>query len=134
MLIRTTALTALLALSGFGFTASAQAQTFGVSLRPDDGLRRRLHRFLLPAQRHLRRRGLRSGGGHDPSSYYGSIFADVGASAEARPGEIHARAAGHTGNIDAKPGFYSSAAYGYGYAYSFDRLTVSPTPSPRGPR
>ena len=58
------------------------------------------------------------------SSNYGSMLADVGASGEARPAELHAQASGHTENINAKAGFYSAPPYGYGYAHSFDRLTV----------
>jgi hypothetical protein len=126
MLTRTTALTAILTLAGLGFAGSAQAQYFGVE---------------ATAQTLGYTGGFTDNSGalfnatfadalSDPtgvtltSPYYGSVFADVGAAAEARPAELHAQAIAHTHSINAKPGFSGSAPYGYGYGHFFDRLTV----------
>jgi len=125
MLIRTTALTAILALAGLGFAGSARAQYFGVEVSAQTmgytgGF---TDSAYLPNATYV-------DAVSDPagvtlaSPYYGSVFADVGAASEARPGELHAQAAAHVNSIDARNGFSGSAPYGYGYAHSFDRLTV----------
>ena len=123
MSIRTTALTAILAFSGFA--ASAQAQYFGVEVSAQTmgytgGF---TDSSYLP-------NATFDDAVSDPagvtltSPYYGSVFADVGAASEARPGELHAQAVAHVNSIDARNGFSGSAPYGFGYAHSFDRLTV----------
>jgi len=123
MSIRTTALTAILAFSGFA--ASAQAQYFGVevSAQTMGYTGGSTDSAYLPNATFV-------DAVSDPagvtltSPYYGSVFADVGAASEARPGELHAQATAHVNSIDARNGFSGSAPYGYGYAHSFDRLTV----------
>jgi hypothetical protein len=133
MSIRTTALTALLTLSGLGLAASAQGQYFGIETSAqtlgypgcyNDSTYLPSATFVSSAA--------------DPaaatinSTYYGSMLADVGAAAEARQPELRAQAIGHTENVSANPGFYSAPAYGYGYAHSFDRLTVKSDTLPKG--
>jgi hypothetical protein len=125
MLIRTTALTAILTLAGLGFAGSAQAQYFGVevSAQTMGYTGGSTDSAYLPNATFV-------DAVSDPagvtltSPYYGSVFADVGAASEARPGELHAQAVAHVNSIDAKNGFSGSAPYGFGYAHSFDRLTV----------
>jgi len=133
MSIRTAALTALIALSGLGFAASAQSQTFGVETDAETLGYTGCYSSsqYLPSATYVSSVA-------DPaaatiiSPYYGSMLADVGASGEARPAELHAQASGHTENINARTGFYSAPSYGYGYAHSFDRLTVKSDSLPKG--
>jgi hypothetical protein len=123
MSIRTAALTAVLAFSGFA--ASAQAQSFGVevSAQTMGYTGGSTDSVYLPSATFV-------DAVSDParvtltSPYYGSVFADVGSASEVRPGELHAQAVAHVHSIDAKNGFSGSAPYGFGYAHSFDRLTV----------
>jgi hypothetical protein len=133
MSTRAFALTALLALSSFGFAASASAQTFGVQTQADTlgypGTYYDDH--YLPSSTFV-------SSVSDPASavisttYNGSMSADVGAWSEARQAEVHAKASAHSESINAKPGFYAGAPYGYAYAYAFDRLTVKSTTLPKG--
>jgi hypothetical protein len=123
MLIRTTALTAVLAFSGFA--ASAQAQYFGVeaSAQTMGYTGGYTDSAYLPNATSVDAVSDPAGAVIN-SSTNGSAFADVGASAEARTAELHAQAISHTHSISAKPGFTSSPPYGFGYAHAFDRLTV----------
>jgi hypothetical protein len=133
MSIRTAALTAVLALSSLGLAASAQAQTFGVETDAETLGYTGCYNSTqyLPSSTYVTSVA-------DPaaativSPYYGSMLADVGASGEARPAELHAQASGHTENLNAKAGFYSAPSYGYGYAHSFDHLTVKSDSLPKG--
>jgi hypothetical protein len=128
MSIRTAALTALVTLSGLGLaasTASAQAVYFGVETDAETlGYTGCYNSSTYLPSATFVSSVADPAGATITSPYYGSMLADVGASAEARQPELHARAAGHTENVSATPGFYSAPAYGYGYAHSFDRLTV----------
>jgi hypothetical protein len=119
--------TTLLALSGFGLAASAQAQMFGVETTAQTmgytGGSGTDSRYLPSATY--------TSALYDPaaatisSPYYGSALADVGAFAEAQPATLHAKVSAHTESINATSGFYSAPPYAYGYAHSFDHLTVT---------
>jgi hypothetical protein len=133
MFIRTAALTALLTLSGLGLAASAQAQYYGVETEAQtlgytgcftDS-------DYLPSATYVSSVS-DPAGATLTSPYYGSMFADVGASAEAQQPVLHAQAISHTHSINATPGFSGSAPYGYGYAHSFDRVTVTSSSLPKG--
>jgi hypothetical protein len=133
MFTRAAALTALLALSGFGLASSAQAQTFGVETTAETLGYPGCYRdsTYLPSAT-FGSSIADPAGATINSTNNGSMFVDVGASAEARQAELHAQAVGHTNNLSARPGFYSAPAYGYGYAYAFDRLTVKSASLPKG--
>jgi hypothetical protein len=133
MFIRTAALTTLLALTGFGFTASAQAQYFGVETEAQTlgypGCF--TDTTYLPSSTYV-------SSVSDPapatlsSPYYGSMLDDLGASAEAQQPVLHAQAVAHAESINATQGFSGSAPYGFGYAHSFDRVTVKSGSLPKG--
>jgi len=133
MFIRTAALTTLLALTGFGLTASAQAQYFGVETEAQtlgypgcftDSTYLPSSTFVSSVSD--------PAGATLTSTYYGSMFDDVGASAEAQQPVLHAQAIAHSESINAKSGFSGSAPYGFGYAHSFDRVTVKSGSLPKG--
>lgn len=133
MFSRTVTLTTLLALSGLGLAASAQAQYFGVetsaqTLGYPGGF---TDSDYLPNGTYVS--SLSDPAGATITSLnQGSMLADVGGSGEATQAELHAQATGHTESINAKPGFYSAAPYGFGYAHSFDRVTVKSDSLPKG--
>lgn len=133
MFTRATALTALLALSGLGLAASAQAQTFGVETDAETlGYPGCYYdTTYLPSATFVSSVS-DPAGATVGNSTYGTMFADVGASGEARQAELHAQASAHSQQINAKPGFSGTAPYGYGYAYAFDRLTVKSNSLPKG--
>jgi len=134
MLIRTTALTAILTLAGLGFAGSAEGQYFGV-----DATAQTLgYTGCFTDNSGALTNATFAGALSDPagvtlsSPYYGSMFADVGAASEARPAELHAQATAHAHSINATPGFSGSAPYGQGYAHFYDRLTVKSDVLPKG--
>ena len=133
MFSRTLTLTTLLALSGLGLAASVQAQYYGVETDAETLGYPGCYNSTtyLP-------NGTYVSSVADPagatltSPYYGSMFDDVGASAEAQQPVLHAQAISHTNSINATSGFSGSAPYGYGYAHSFDRVTVTSNSLPKG--
>lgn len=130
MFTRTATLAALLALTGFGLAASAQAQYFGVETEAQTlgypGCF--TDTTYLPSSTFV-------SSVSDPapatltSPYYGSMLDDLGAAAEAQQPVLHAQAVAHSESINARPG---SAPYGFGYAHSFDRVTVKSGSLPKG--
>jgi hypothetical protein len=136
MFSRTVTLTALLALSGLGLaasTASAQAIYFGVETDAETlGYTGCYNSATYLPNATFVSSVADPAGATLTSPYYGSMFADVGASAEAQQPVLHAQAISHTHSINATSGFYGSAPYGYGYAHSFDRVTVKSGSLPKG--
>lgn len=133
MFSRTAALTTLLALSGLGIAASAQAQYYGVETEAQtlgypgcftDSTYLPSATFVSSVSD--------PAGATLTSPYYGSMLDDVGASAEAQQPVLHAQAIAHSESINAKSGFSGSAPYGFGYAHSFDRVTVKSDSLPKG--
>jgi hypothetical protein len=133
MFIRTAALTTLLALTGFGVAASAQAQYYGVETEAQTlgypGCF--TDTTYLPSSTFVSSIS-DPAGATLTSQYYGSMYDDVGASAEAQQPVLHAQAIAHSESINARSGFSGSAPYGYGYAHSFDRVTVKSASLPKG--
>ncbi len=133
MFTRTATLTALLALTGFGLAAAAQAQYFGVETEAQTlgypGCF--TDTTYLPSSTFV-------SSVSDPapatlsSPYYGSMTDDLGAAAEAQQLVLHAQAVAHAASINATPGFSGTAPYGFGYAHSFDHVTVKSGSLPKG--
>ena len=132
MFTRTLALTTLLALTGLG-AASAQAVYFGVETDAETLGYPGCYNSAsyLPNATYVSSVA-DPAGATLTSPYYGSMIADVGASAEAQQPVLHAQATAHSESINATPGFYGSAPYGYGYAHSFDRVMVKSGSLPKG--
>jgi hypothetical protein len=132
MFVRTAALTTLLALTGLG-AASAQAVYFGVETDAETLGYPGCYNSTtyLPNATYVSSVA-DPAGATLTSPYYGSMFDDVGASAEAQQPVLHAQAIAHSESINAKPGFSGSAPYGHGYAHSFDRVTVRSDSLPKG--
>ena len=132
MFIRTAVLTTLLALTGLG-AASAQAVYFGVETDAETlGYPGCYNSTTYLPNATFVSSVADPAGATLTSPYYGSMFVDVGASAEASQPELHAQAIAHSESINARSGFSGSAPYGYGYAHSFDRVTVKSDSLPKG--
>jgi hypothetical protein len=136
MFIRNTVLAAL-TLTTFGFaTAPAQAQTYYYGVQSTSQTLGYTGTFTddsgwLPG-------GLFADSLSDPAGAtmsatgYATLYADVAASSEAQPAELHASASSHANVVSGTNVPPASAPYGYAYAYFRDRLTVKSDTLPNG--
>lgn len=134
MQTRTAILTAFLAVAGFGsIAATADAQYFGV----DASAQTLGYTGCYSDNSGALTNAIFADALSDPAGVtlsapsYGSAYADVAASAQAEPAQLHAWAIGHTHSITART-FSGSPPYGFGYAHFFDRLTVQSATLPVG--